>query len=110
MIRFGLASGGKFETFMGLTGVGDLLVTCNSWHSRNFQAGYAIGKADLAKEFLEKNDKTVEGIQTVKLVHQIAKEKNISMPIINALYDVLFRGLSSHETVYNLMLRELKPE
>ena len=110
LIRFGLASGGKFETFMGLTGVGDLLVTCNSWHSRNFQAGYAIGKADLAKEFLEKNDKTVEGIQTVKLVHQIAKEKNISMPIIDALYDVLFRGLSSHGTVYNLMLRELKPE
>lgn len=72
MIRFGVAMGGKAETFIGLTGIGDLIVTCSSRHSRNFQAGYEIGKANDAQAFWKYNKKTVEGVRTAKVVHELA--------------------------------------
>ncbi|NBK99308.1 MAG: NAD(P)-dependent glycerol-3-phosphate dehydrogenase, partial [Erysipelotrichia bacterium] len=90
MIRFGTAMGGKFETFMGLTGIGDLIVTCTSEHSRNFQAGYEIGRANSAKVFWETNKKTVEGVRTAKVVHELALKNNISMPITDEIYKVLY--------------------
>lgn len=110
MIRFGTKFGGKFETFMGLTGIGDLMVTCNSVHSRNYQAGYEIGKLNSAQEFLSKNKKTVEGIRTAKIIYKIAKENNIEMPIIESVYAVLFEDKKPNEAVYQLMTRELKKE
>lgn len=110
MIRFGTKFGGKFETFMGLTGIGDLMVTCNSVHSRNYQAGYEIGKLNSAKEFLSNNKKTVEGIRTAKIIYEIAKENNIEMPIIESVYAVLFEDKKPNEAVYQLMTRELKKE
>lgn len=110
MIRFGTLCGGKEATFMGLTGIGDLMVTCNSIHSRNYQAGYEIGKNNSAKEFLKHNTKTVEGIKTAKNIHDLALEKNIEMPIVNAVYQILYENKSPQEAVYELMTRELKKE
>lgn len=110
MIRFGVKQGGKYETFMGLTGVGDLMVTCNSHHSRNFQAGYQIGLENNASNFLKNNTKTVEGIKTIKIVYNIAKNQNIDMPIIEGLYQVLYENKSPRDIVYQLMTRELKKE
>ena len=110
MIRYGVSEGGKESTFMGLTGVGDLIVTCNSIHSRNFQAGLEIGKDDSSKHFLQTNTKTVEGIRTAKIIHELAKEKNIEMPIIEAVYQVLYEDKKPSEIAYKLMTRELKNE
>lgn len=110
MIRFGVAFGGRQETFMGLTGIGDLIVTCTSVHSRNFQAGYAIGKADNAEIFWETNTKTVEGVRTAKVLHALAKEKGIDMPIINEIYKVLYEHKEPRISARDLMERDLKSE
>lgn len=110
MIRFGVAMGGKQETFMGLTGIGDLIVTCTSIHSRNFQAGYEIGKADNADVFWSTNTKTVEGVRTAKVLHELAHEKHIEMPIVNEIYKVLYEGKEPRISAQDLMERDLKPE
>ena len=110
MTRFGVAMGGKKETFMGMTGIGDLIVTCTSQHSRNFQAGYEIGKAGTAKIFWETNTKTVEGVRTAKAVHEKARELGIDMPIVNETYAVLFENKNARESAKQLMTRDLKPE
>ena len=110
MIRYGTAMGGRLETFMGLTGMGDLIVTCTSVHSRNFQAGYQIGKENSAKDFWEHNTKTVEGVRTAKVIHDIAKEKQIDMPIVDEVYKVLYENKEPLESARDLMSRELKPE
>lgn len=98
------------ETYLGLCGLGDLIVTCTSVHSRNYQAGFQIGKADSAEEFLKTNTKTVEGINTVKAVYAMAKEMNVEMPIVNQLYNVLYMGGKPSECVDELMMRKLVPE
>ena len=108
--RFGLACGGKLETFLGLNGVGDLIVTCSSLHSRNYQAGLAIGKADDATVFLATNQKTTEGINTTKTVYNLAKELSIDMPITNEVYAVLFEGKRPSIAIGNLMRRPLRSE
>ena len=110
MARFGTAFGGDMKTFMGLCGIGDLIVTCTSHHSRNFQAGLTIGEANSAKEFWEKNTKTVEGVRACEAVYKLALEKNISMPIISELYNVLYEGEKPSECILKLMTRELKHE
>lgn len=110
MIRYGVAMGGKKETFMGLTGIGDLIVTCTSRHSRNFQAGYEIGTHNSAKYFWDNNTKTVEGVRTAKVVHDVAAQKGIDMPIINEIYKVLYEEKDPKESAKDLMLRDLKHE
>lgn len=110
MVRFGQHFGGKLETYLGLTGLGDLMVTCNSVHSRNFQAGYQIGLKNDAKEFLETNKKTVEGIRTAKVVYEMAKANNIEMPIIEAVYKVLYEFEKPTESLKDIMRRALKEE
>ncbi len=110
MIRFGVVFGGEVRTFLGLTGLGDLEVTCNSRHSRNFQAGYEIGLKDSAEEFLKTNKKTVEGIRTAKIVYELAKEKNIDMPIVESVYRVLYEKEKPSEVLSQLMTRRLKDE
>lgn len=110
MIRFGTAMGGRFETFMGLTGIGDLIVTCTSVHSRNFQAGYEIGKANSAKIFWETNKKTVEGVRTAKVVYEIAQKMGVDMPIINEIYAVLYEEKEPRQSAKDLMVRSLKAE
>lgn len=110
MIRYGFFFGGKQQTFMGLTGIGDLIVTCTSIHSRNFEAGYQIGKENDVTNFLKYNKKTVEGVRTAKIVHKVAKENNIDMPICEEVYQILFEGKEPKTCANDLMLRELKKE
>lgn len=110
MIRFGTAMGGKPETFMGLTGIGDLIVTCSSRHSRNFQAGYEIGKANDAQAFWKYNKKTVEGVRTAKVVYELAQKMHIDMPITSEIYKVLYENKDPQQSARDLMLRDLKPE
>lgn len=110
MIRFGVAFGGQEKTFMGLTGIGDLIVTCTSVHSRNFEAGYQIGKADSASAYWDHNKKTVEGIRTTEVLYRLKAEKNISMPIVDEIYKVLYENKKPSDSAKDLMLRELKAE
>ncbi len=110
IVRFGTRYGGKVSTYLGLTGLGDLIVTCYSFHSRNFNAGMEIGKADSAKQFLENNTKTVEGIRTVEVIHRLAKQDNIDVPIIDALYRIIYENKKPSSEVKKLMLRPLKKE
>ncbi len=111
MMRYGLKKGGRFETYLGLTGIGDLVVTCSSKHSRNFQAGYEIGKNNNAAEFMAHNTKTVEGIRTCKVVYEDLKNyPDIEMPITTAIYHVLYENSCPEEEIRQLMLRELKAE
>lgn len=110
MVRYGISKGGKLETYLGLTGVGDLIVTCSSVHSRNFQAGLEIGRTNDAKSFMEHNVKTVEGIRTCKVIRDDALKNGIEMPIITATYNVLYEGKSPKEEIAKLMDRELKVE
>lgn len=110
MTRFGVAQGGKPETFLGLDGVGDLIVTCTSKHSRNFMAGFEIGKEGNASKFMKENKKTVEGIYACKVVYEEAKKQGINMPITNEIYAVLYEGKSPEEAIKDLMGRSLKAE
>ncbi|MGM9873803.1 MAG: NAD(P)H-dependent glycerol-3-phosphate dehydrogenase [Bacilli bacterium] len=110
MVRFGVSLGGETKTFLGLTGIGDLVVTCYSLNSRNFVAGLQIGKANSSKEFLKNNQKTVEGIRTIKVVYDISKEKGINLPIINSLYDIIYNDFPPSEAISILMERPLKEE
>lgn len=110
MTRFGVSRGAKAETFLGLCGVGDLVVTASSYHSRNFQAGLEMGKRDSGKDFLESNTKTVEGIYAAKAVHEIAHEENISMPITEQVYKVVYENKIPSIAIQDLMDRDLKEE
>ena len=110
MIRYGVHFGGKQETFMGLTGVGDLIVTCTSVHSRNFEAGYQIGKENSVENFMKNNKKTVEGVRTAKIVHKVATQEGIEMPICEEVYQILFEGKEPKLCATELMIRKLKKE
>ncbi len=110
MIRFGTHFGGNPRTFIGLTGVGDLIVTCSSWNSRNFQAGYQIGKENDVRHFLDTNTKTTEGVRTAKIVHDLAQQEGIDMPICEEVYQILYEGKEPSECASDLMLRDLKKE
>ena len=110
MIRYGVFFGGQEKTFMGLTGIGDLIVTCSSIHSRNFQAGYQIGKENTVKNFFANNTKTVEGVRTAKIVHRTSQENGIVMPICEEVYQILYEGKKPDTCAKDLMLRNLKEE
>ena len=110
MERYGVAFGAKPETFLGLDGVGDLIVTCTSTLSRNFTAGYEIGKDGSAENFFKTNKRTVEGIFACKVVYEEAKKHNIDMPITNAVYGVLYEGKKPQDAIVSLMKRDLKSE
>ena len=110
MSRFGIAHGGKPETFIGLCGMGDLIVTCTSHFSRNWQAGYTIGKNDDAQVFWDTNTKTVEGVDACRIIYNKSRQENISMPITEELYHILFEGCRPSEAAAKLMKRALKPE
>ena len=110
MVRFGTYFGAKLETYLGLTGLGDLIVTCNSVHSRNFQAGFVIGEENDAKRFLKDNIKTVEGIRTTKIIYELSLKDKLDLPIVKGIYKVLYENAIPSEIVKNLMLRPLKSE
>ena len=110
IMRLGLSLGGKKETFYGLTGIGDLMLTCNSMKSRNFTLGFQIGCSNNAKRVLEDNKKTVEGILTCKYATSLCKSLRVEMPITEAIYKVLFENAVPSIATVELMKRELKSE
>lgn len=103
--RLGKAMGASISTFAGLSGIGDLIVTCTSMHSRNRRAGILIGKGKGLDETLAEIGMVVEGITTTKVAYELAKEYNVEMPITQEIYDVLYNDGSAKEAVYNLMSR-----
>ena len=107
--RLGVAMGGKRETFDGLSGVGDLIVTCTSSHSRNHRAGLLIGQGIPAAQAV-KQVGTVEGYQCAKIAYAIAREHNVQVPIIEQLCEVCYNGQSPLEAVSKLMDRPSKAE
>lgn len=110
MVRFGTANGGKAETYLGLDGVGDLVVTCTSTLSRNFMAGYQIGQDGSAANFWKNNKKTVEGVFACKVVYEEAQKQHIDMPITSAVYAVLYKDVDPRDAITALMSRDLKSE
>ncbi len=108
--RLGTAMGGKEKTFYGLTGLGDLIVTCGSNHSRNRRAGIMIGKGYSIEEARKEIGMTIESVDNIDAAYRLAKKYNVEMPIVFAVYDVLYNGLNPKTAVENLMTRELKEE
>lgn len=104
--RLGVAMGAKMETLGGLSGIGDLIVTCTSKHSRNHNAGYLIGKGYTVEEALEEVKQVVEGVYSAKAVRKLAKEYNVSMPIVEELCHVLFEGAKASDSIKNLLTRD----
>jgi len=110
IMRFGNEFGADTETFSGLSGIGDLIVTCTSQHSRNRYVGESLGKGKTIDEILEKMLMVAEGVPTVKAVYNIAKDKNINMPIIESLYNIIYKGVKPYDVLDALMNRDLKEE
>ena len=108
--RLGRKMGGNPLTFAGLTGMGDLIVTCTSVHSRNWRAGNLLGKGHSLEEVLESMGMVVEGVRTTKAAHELAEKMEVEMPITAALYDVLFNGNNVKDAVGSLMGRVRKHE
>ncbi len=108
--RLGMAMGGRYETFSGLTGIGDLIVTCASMHSRNRRAGILIGQGKTMDEAMAEVKMVVEGVYSAKAAMQLAEKYNVQLPIIEQVNKVLFEGKPAGEAVKDLMLRDKKIE
>lgn len=108
--RFALHFGAKSKTFSGLSGMGDLIVTCTSKHSRNRYFGERIGKGETLQDILNSMHMVAEGVATTKAVYEIAKKENIYMPIIQATYQMIYEGRNINEILKFLIERELKEE
>lgn len=108
--RLGMAMGGKFETFCGLSGIGDLIVTCASMHSRNRRAGILIGQGKSYQEAMDEVKMVVEGVYSAKAALKLAEQYEVEMPIIKAVNDILFEGKSPDVAIKDLMLRDKKIE
>ena len=108
--RLGVAMGGNQNTFYGLSGLGDLIVTCLSEHSRNRRAGKCIGRGLSIEETRKEVGMTIESIDNIEVAYKLAKKYNIEMPIVNTVYNVLYNGLKPKEAVIQLMTREKKSE
>lgn len=104
--RLGTKMGANPLTFSGLTGIGDLIVTCTSVHSRNWRAGNALGKGESLQEILHNMGQTVEGVRTTKAAYQLAEKYQVNMPISIILYKVLFENLNPKTAVDELMTRK----
>ena len=108
--RLGVAMGAKATTFAGLSGVGDLIVTCTSMHSRNRRAGILIGKGKTCDEAMKEVNMVVEGVYATKEAYKLAKKYDVEMPITEEVYGVLFEGKPVKDTVRVLMSRSRKNE
>ena len=108
--RLGTAMGAEEKTFYGLTGLGDLIVTCGSVHSRNRRAGEMIGKGFSIEEARKEIGMTIESVDNIDVAYSLAKKYNVEMPIVNAVYDVLYNNLDPKKAVDQLMTRTLKYE
>ena len=110
IVRLGTAMGAKPETFLGLAGIGDLMVTAYSRHSRNFRFGELLGNGMKIDEALKSLGQVVEGIYTVKAVKALSQKYSVDMPISCAVYDVLYQNLDLNDAIQNLLTRAPKPE
>lgn len=110
IVRLGVELGGKEETFYGLSGLGDLIVTCLSEHSRNRKAGYLIGQGKSLKETKKEVGMVIESVDNIEVAYELGKLHNIEMPIVETVYKVLYENLDPKEAVKNLMTRDRKTE
>ncbi len=108
--RLGITMGGKMETFSGLSGFGDLFVTCNSKHSRNWNAGYLMGQGKSMEEAMQQVGQVVEGINSAKAALALAQKNNVEMPIVEQINLVLFEGKSTRDALYDLLGRDKRKE
>ncbi len=108
--RLGMAMGGKFETFAGLSGIGDLVVTCASMHSRNRRAGILIGQGKSMQEAMDEVKMVVEGVYSAKAALALARQYDVDMPIVQGVNEILFEGKSVEEGITELMIRERRIE
>ena len=110
MTRLGIAMGALEKTFAGLSGIGDLFVTCSSKHSRNRFVGEEIGKGRKIDEIVSQMNMVAEGVKTAKAVFQLCQKHDVIMPISKAVYDVLYKDKDPRESVLELMTRDLISE
>ena len=110
MARLGEKMGGNYETLAGLAGIGDLIVTCTSMHSRNRRAGILIGQGESLENAISKVGMVVEGIKTTKSAYELSKKYDVIMPITEEIFQVLYEGKDVKNSVNNLMLRDRKHE
>ncbi len=110
MTRLGLARGGRMDTFMGLSGMGDLVVTCYSEHSRNLTAGRMIAKGASAEECQKRIGQVVEGIPNTLSTYQLARKLGVRTPITDAMHAILYEGLPASQALEELMSRSLREE
>ena len=110
MKRLGMAMGGKADTFAGLSGIGDLIVTCTSMHSRNRRCGILIGEGIEPADATKRIGMVVEGISTAEAAYALAQQYNIEMPITESIYKVIHGELDARNAVGYLMGREMKNE
>ncbi|WLV23452.1 NAD(P)H-dependent glycerol-3-phosphate dehydrogenase [Aciduricibacillus chroicocephali] len=108
--RLGTSLGANPLTFLGLPGVGDLIVTCTSVHSRNWRAGNLLGKGDKLEAVLEQMGMVVEGVRTTEAAYELARRQNIEMPIVDAIHQLLFEKRDAAEIVQQLMTRTKREE
>ena len=110
MAKLTIKMGGQQKTIYGLTGLGDLIVTCLSNHSRNRRAGILIGKGKTIEEAKEEIGMTIEAIDNIEIAYELSKKYNVEMPIVNSIYDILYNNLNPRDAVLQLMTRERKEE
>ena len=110
IVRLGTVMGAKTETFYGLTGLGDLIVTCSSEHSRNRRAGKMIGQGHTIDEARKEIGMVIESVDNIDVAYELAKKYNVDMPIVNGVYNVLYNNLEPREAVNMLMTRNQKEE
>ena len=110
LTRLGVALGGQKDTLYGLSGLGDLIVTCLSEHSRNRRAGKLIGQGKNLEETKQEVGMVIESIDNIEVAHELGKLHNIEMPIVEAVYGILYEGLTPEEAVNMLMNRSKKSE
>jgi glycerol-3-phosphate dehydrogenase (NAD(P)+) len=110
MTRFGALRGARRETFNGLSGIGDLITTCVSPHSRNRRVGEMLARGKKLEDILDEMVMVAEGVPTTRAVYEFAREQNIDMPITQQVYGVLFHRYSLERAVSELMMRGKKPE
>lgn len=108
--RLGTAMGARAETFFGLAGLGDLMVTCNSEHSRNRRCGFALGRGESLDAVLDRMGMVVEGVRATGITRALARRHGVEMPIVEEVAQVLFEGKDPRESVLDLMLRQKKEE
>lgn len=108
--RLGTSLGANPLTFLGLPGVGDLVVTCTSVHSRNWRAGHMLGKGKSLETILDEMGMVVEGVNTTKAAYELALKQNVEMPITKGIYDVLFNQKNPRDIVEKLMTRDKREE